>query len=189
MDRIIETLFRDSVLAMALLGCASPARAQYAIAVPQTAAEARDEHDAITGGGAWRFKSVPCVDGVISGVTPRLGREGQTRFTAQDYQTSGVVTRVRLLRPTAFVAGVTLTSAGVTHYQGTEDNDVMAAEHPGDRVQVCLMSFPTPTYDATRRQYICDPDRDSRGWTFRIYDYRQHAAYYGSDTQHPCGGA
>ncbi len=189
MNRISDTLFRKSILVMAFLACASPARAQYAVAVPQTAAAAREEHDAVTGGGAWRFKSVPCVDGIVSGVTPRLGREGQTRFTAQDYRTSGVVVRVRLLRPTAFVAGVPLTTAGVTHYQETEDNDIMAAERPGDRVQVCLMSFPTPTYDAARRQYICDPDRDGRGWTFRIYDYRQHAAYYGSNTEHYCGGA
>jgi hypothetical protein len=171
----------------ALLACLASASA--ALAQAPSAEELRAQYDEVTLGGAWHFKSVPCVDGTVADVHPRLGQPGQHTFSAQDFRSSGVVVSVRLPRPTAFVTGVPLTSAGVTHYQGDFDNDIMAAERRGDRVQVCPMSFPTPTYDKTRHAYRCNPDRDPRGWTFRIYDYRQHAAYYGSQTQHGCGGA
>ncbi len=148
------------------------------------ASQASEEHDLVVRGGAWRYRSVPCVDGSVQQVSPRLGDARTQNFTHRDYELSGVAVSIRLARPTAFVLNVSRTHAGVTHYQGEADNDLMEAERPGDRVQVCLLSFPTP-----RANERCNPDKDPRGWEFRVYDYRQHAAYFGSETEHYCGGA
>ncbi len=65
----------------------------------------------------------------------------------------------------------------------------MRSERRGDRIQVCLLSFPLPRFDKATHQWICDPDADPRGWMFRVYEYRRHAAFYGPNTQHSCGGA
>lgn len=54
---------------------------------------------------------------------------------------------------------------------------------------MCLLSFPTPRYDAGQRKFVCDPDADPRGWQYRVYAYRLRAAYTGPDSQHACGGA
>jgi hypothetical protein len=71
-----------------------------------------------------------------------------------------------------FVPNMGIGQPSVTHYQGELDNTIMQGERPGDRVQVCLMSFPTPTYNAQMHRFVCDPDRDPRGYVFRVYDYR-----------------
>lgn len=181
---------RWPVLAIALvaLGAAiapPPALGQSAA----TAASDRELHDEVTTGGPWHFRSVPCVDGTVDDVGPRLGNPGQRVFTAEDYRRTGVSVHVRLARPTVFLSGTTHRDARVVHYQGEFDNGVMASERPGDRVQVCLMGFPTPTFDATRKRFMCDPDRDGRGWVFRIYDYRRRVSFFGPDSQHSCGGA
>jgi hypothetical protein len=60
--------------------------------------------------------------------------------------------------------------------------DVAAAERPEDRVRLCLLSMPV-------RQGRCDPEYDPRGREYRVWDYRQHAAYVGSTGGHDCGGA
>lgn len=188
-DSAMRVLLRiSSGVAIALL-LALSVRARAEAQVLPTAAELRAQHDAITGGGPWRFAHVPCTEGTVQGVVPRLQTLNQHVFTAQDFRASGVIVTVRLAEPTAFVRGVPMRTASVTHYQDDFDNDIMAAERRGDRVQVCLMSFPTPTYIAAQKQYGCDPDKDPRGWRFRVYDYRQHAAYYGSSSEHDCGGA
>jgi hypothetical protein len=152
------------------------------------AQSAKTEHDSIVGGGPWHFHSVPCVDGVVKVVAPRLSSAGQTTFSHADFVQSGVSVEIRLMRPTSFIMNLPRTVAGVTHYQDDHDNNLMESERAGDKVQVCLMSFPTPTVD-TSGAVQCDPDKDGRGWQFRIYDYRKHAAYYGSETEHACGGA
>jgi len=154
-----------------------------------TAPVDRTMHDWTVAGGPWHFRSVPCVDGTVTAVGPRLANPGQTRFTAQDYKNSGVEIEVRLARPTAFLPGMVRGTAAVVHYQDDYDNAFIGGEKRGDRVQVCLMGFPTPTYDAARKQYICNPDADPRGWWFRMYDYRRHKAFFGPDTEHGCGGA
>ncbi|HZO93186.1 MAG TPA: hypothetical protein VFB22_05410 [Candidatus Baltobacteraceae bacterium] len=149
----------------------------------------RDTHDEIVGGGAWHVRSVPCVDGVVDDVGPRLANPGQRVFTAADYRASGVEVHVRFVHAVTLLPGIVRRDASVVHYQDDFDNALMQRERRGDRVQACLLSFPTPTYDTRTKQFICDPDRDPRGWWFRVYDYRRRAAYFGPDSEHSCGGA
>jgi hypothetical protein len=61
-------------------------------------------------------------------------------------------------------------------------NPIAAAERAGDEVQLCLIAVPEPTI-------ACDPLTDPRGRTYRVYDYRQHAAYSDTNSNHACGGA
>lgn len=61
-------------------------------------------------------------------------------------------------------------------------NSVLAKQQVGDRVQVCLIGYPT-------KDQFCNPDRDSRGRYYRIYNYRQKAEYSGTNGNHLCGGA
>ena len=58
----------------------------------------------------------------------------------------------------------------------------MIAEHPGDRVQVCIVQIPPPTK-------YCNPDTDSRGRVYRVWDYARKAQYAGMNSEHDCGGA
>ena len=60
--------------------------------------------------------------------------------------------------------------------------NVAAAERPGDKVRLCLLSSPA-------REDGCDPTRDPRGREYRVWDYHQHAAYTGTNAEHDCGGA
>lgn len=130
--------------------------------------------------GPWHFKSVSCVDTTVTEVTPRLENAGQTTFTAKDLQDSGVIVSFKtgLGVVPLFAKGY----AEVVHYQGETGNGVMAAEHAGDRVQVCFLGGPAPT------QY-CDPDKDDRGRRYRVYDYQQQKQYWGMNSEHDCGGA
>jgi hypothetical protein len=112
-------------------------------------------------------------------VEPRLVADGQTTFTAQDFE-SGVDVQFDThlgadpAHPRMF--------ASVTHYGGSPGNAVMIRERPGDKVQVCFLSRPAPTAG-------CNPDEDGRGRVYRVYDYRQRQQYSGMNTEHDCGGA
>jgi hypothetical protein len=129
--------------------------------------------------GPWHFRAMSCIDTTVVQVLPRLANEGQTHFTAADFQTGVQV---------FFNTGLGITPlfshgrAGVVHYQNMPDNDVMAAEHPGDRVQVCYLGGPAPTP-------YCNPDKDDRGRNYRVYDYKTHKQYWGMNSEHGCGGA
>jgi len=130
--------------------------------------------------GPWHFRAISCVDTTIVSVTPRLGEAGQTSFSAADFQQSGVQVTYNTglgIQP-LFAHGL----ASIVHYQDTAGNNIMAAEHRGDRVQVCYLGGPAPT------QY-CNPDKDTRGRLYRVYDYRQHQQYWGGNAEHDCGGA
>jgi hypothetical protein len=130
--------------------------------------------------GVWHYKSIPCVDTTVLSVTPRLGSAGQTTFTKQDFIQSGViVTFNTTLGGDPAAPG---TRAAVTHYQDTPGNTIMMAEKKGDKVQVCFLGPPAPTT-------TCDPDKDDRGRTYRVYDYRQKQQYNGINEEHGCGGA
>jgi hypothetical protein len=129
--------------------------------------------------GPWHYRSIPCVDTTVVSVTPRLGNPGQTKFTAADFQQTGVT--VTFKTTLGSDPALAPDRVSVTHYQGDADNAYMIAEHPGDKVQVCWVSTPPPT------QY-CDPDKDSRGRLYRVWDYLRHHQYSGG-TQHGCGGA
>ncbi len=141
------------------------------------AADAEDDPDYLP--GPWHFRAMSCVDTTVSEVTPRLVNEGQTHFTAADYQAGVQV---------FFNTGLGITPlfshgrAAVVHYQNVPGNGVMAAEHSGDRVQVCYLGGPAPTR-------FCDPDKDDRGRNYRVYDYKTHKQYWGMNSEHGCGGA
>ena len=130
--------------------------------------------------GVWHFKSIPCVDTTVVAVTPRLVGDTQTTFSKQDFLASGVYVEFNtsLGSNPAAPPG----HASVTHYQDTPGNAVMMAEKKGDKVQVCFLGPPAPDRE-------CDPDKDSRGRTYRVYDYRQNQQYSGINSEHGCGGA
>jgi hypothetical protein len=111
-------------------------------------------------------------------VTPRLVGGDQTTFTKADFESGVVVTFATNLGLTAFPHD----RVNVTHYQDTPGNALMAAEKPGDRVQVCFLGYPAP-------EKYCNPDKDDRGRSYWVYDYKRHAAYDGINGEHDCGGA
>jgi hypothetical protein len=123
--------------------------------------------------------SAPCVDTTVRSVTPRLttGMPNE-HFTHQDFVDSGVAVtfNTKIGRPMG------QSWAEVVHYGGLSGNDVMTNERPGDRVRVCYLGGPW-------RDEACNPDVDSRGRVFSVYDYRQHASYSGINSEHDCGGA
>ena len=130
--------------------------------------------------GAWHYKSIQCVDTTVVTVTPRLGNAGQTTFSKQQFLDTGVYVEFKTTLgsdPAAKPA-----NAGVVHYQDSPGNSVMMAEKKGDKVQVCFLGPPAPTT-------TCDPDKDSRGRTYRVYDYKQKQQYNGGNSEHGCGGA
>jgi len=59
-----------------------------------------------------------------------------------------------------------------------QTNDVVDHQRVGDKVQVCLIKVPAHC-----------PEGDDRGREYRVYDYRQKAAYTMINSQHGCGGA
>ena len=130
--------------------------------------------------GPWHYRSISCVDATVKAVTPRLVSAGQTSYSKNDFLQSGVEVafNTRLGADPAVPSAL----AGVTHYQGDAGNSVMMAEHPGDRVQVCIVQIPAPTQ-------TCNPDTDSRGRVYRVWDYQQKAQYWGLNSEHDCGGA
>ena len=130
--------------------------------------------------GPWHFKAVSCVDTTVLSVTARLGAAGQTTSTAADFKQSGVA--VTFATQLGVVPLFAKGNAAVVHYQDTPGNDIMAAEHPGDRVQVCFLGGPAPTA-------FCNPDKDARGRNYRVYDYKARQQYYGMNEEHDCGGA
>ncbi len=129
--------------------------------------------------GAWHYKSIPCVDTTVLSVLPRLSNGGAAP-TKQDFVSSGVQVS---FNSTLGADPVDKSArAEVVHYQDSPGNAVMMAEKKGDKVQVCFLGPPAPTS-------TCDPDKDSRGRTYRVYDYRQKQQYNGMNSEHGCGGA
>ncbi len=149
------------------------------------AARADDEDQAeMLAGGAWTAGPfVPCADGIVGWVGPRLDEPKPYRFD------SGVQVVVRLGTAPRWLNNQRFQEARVVHYQDSPGNEVMTHERHGDRVQVCLVSFPTPRHDPKTGAVLCDPNVDPRGLMFRVYDYQRKAAYVGPDSQHSCGGA
>ena len=66
--------------------------------------------------------------------------------------------------------------------RSASSSSVLAKQKVGDKIQVCLIGSPP------KDQY-CNPDKDSRGRFFRVYNYRLKAAYAGTNANHLCGGA
>jgi hypothetical protein len=129
--------------------------------------------------GPWHYRSIPCVNTTVVSVTPRLVGGDQTTFTKADFESGVIVT---------FATNLGLTAAfpkeqvNVTHYQNMPGNALMASEKPGDRVQVCFLGYPSP-------EKYCNPDKDDRGRSYWVYDYKRHADYDGMNGEHDCGGA
>lgn len=129
--------------------------------------------------GIWHYRSVACTNTTVKSVQPRLTADGQTKFTAQDFETGvEVVFNTHLGNDPAHPGMF----ASVTVYGGMPEGKIMQRERPGDPVQVCFLSRPAPTVD-------CNPDEDVRGRIFRVYDVKQRAQYSGQNTEHACGGA
>lgn len=129
--------------------------------------------------GPWHYKSIPCVDTTVVTVTPRLTGSNQTTFAKADFQSGVVVTFATNL---GLAAAFPKDRVNITHYQDTAGNALMVSEKPGDRVQVCLLSYPPP-------DKYCNPDKDDRGRSYWVWDYKRHAAYDGMNSEHDCGGA
>jgi hypothetical protein len=146
------------------------------------------DHDLIVGGGAWSGLSVPCTKATVSEVAPRLTSGTGNNWTKADFE-SGVDISFKISSGYKFINTPHRIHAGVVHYQNEPDNGFMMTEKAGDAVQVCLMSYPTPQYDAKAKRWVCNPDTDARGYVFRVYDYKRHRAYYGPNSEHGCGGA
>ena len=149
-----------------------------------TATAMANVDDNVLQGGAWHFKSVDCTDTTVAVVEPRLRSPGQP-FTKEDFR-SGVYV--------GFNTGLGLSKvfpdvhAAVVTYGGYGPQaELMVAETKGDKIQVCFLESPLPHFWNGR--LMCNPDVDSRGRTYRVYDYRRHAAYYGWNSAHGCGGA
>ena len=73
----------------------------------------------------------------------------------------------------SFASGVTLVAY--------ETSLIAKAETRGDRVQLCFLGH-------IRHTDGCRPDLDTRGRVYRVYDYRQRAAYTIMNSERPCGG-
>ncbi len=72
------------------------------------------------------------------------------------------------------------TSAVVDRSAGP--SSAIAQQRVGDKVRVCLISVPI------KDQY-CNPDRDSRGRIYQVYNYRLRNTFSGTNANHFCGGA
>jgi len=156
------------------------------IAAADTASSDEQERMSLMGGAWHAGRFVPCADGVVTSVHPRLDESGaaaSARFA------SGVGVDIKLPTVPRFLNGQPFPTADVVRYEGDRGNKLMESEKPGDKVQVCLVAFPTPTRDPQTGKVICDPNVDARGMVYRVYDYGRHAAYMGPDSQHSCGGA
>ncbi|MDQ2858313.1 MAG: hypothetical protein M3R53_06635 [Candidatus Eremiobacteraeota bacterium] len=156
------------------------------VAGVQAATVADEQESMALAGGAWQAgKNVPCVDGFVTAVHSRLEEPASAHQTFD----SGVVVEIRLPSSPKFLNGRSFRNAAVVHYDGDRTNKLMQSEKIGDKVQVCLVAFPTPTHDPQTGKVVCNPNIDPRGLVYRVYDYRHHAAYMGPDSQHSCGGA
>ena len=136
----------------------------------------------IAAGGPWHGSAVLCAPGIVRDVGPRL-EEPKGQFK------SGVQVQMVIPSKPRWLMNKTFATATVVHYQDSDGNALMQKARPGDPVQVCLVSFPVPTHDPKTGTVICDPTADPRGFIFRVYAYRQHAAYVGPNEEHACGGA
>jgi len=114
-------------------------------------------------GGADFVKPVQCAETRFVKITGRFGEPVGSR---PGFSTEGMDVFYR--------NGVTLVAYTV--------DPVAAQEQPGDRVQVCFLG----RIEGTGQ---CHPATDGRGRIYRVYDYRQHAAYTAMNSQHLCGGA
>ncbi len=122
-------------------------------------------------GGAWPTASHSCVQTKVTQTGSRLEGAPDSGSTVEFASSLGL---------TGFTGmhGKPLL-AGIVSYDSIP---VVVLERPGDLVQLCLASVP-------KADQYCNPKKDSRGRMYRVYDYRQHKAYSGANSEHACGGA
>jgi hypothetical protein len=156
------------------------------VALADTAVDDEEIRETIAGGPWVPGPLVPCAKGIVTSVGPRLD---EPKVNGRWVFSSGVMVEIRLPSAPKFLNGQPFSDASVVHYQDDRGNGLMQLEKPGDIVQVCLVSFPTPRRDPQSGQTICDPNKDGRGMIYRVYDYKRRAAYVGQDSEHGCGGA
>jgi hypothetical protein len=142
------------------------ALALAALVLPALQAEADTNYAAIAKGGKWPAAGHTCVDSKVTQVGYRLdgtpGSGSAVSFAAN-----------------LGVSGIRNARAGIVSY---DTIPVAAREHPGDPVQVCLLTIP-------KADQYCNPKTDSRGREYRVFDYKQGKAYAGANAEHTCGGA
>jgi hypothetical protein len=120
-----------------------------------------------------------CIVTTVARITTRLtGSDGSGKEVQDPGSGSQIFMKGRLpdkyggyLQPT------------LVFYQEEAENKLIARERAGDKVQVCVISFPD-TSDPE-----CDPKTDRRGRTLRVYDYAHKFVYEGPNSEHMCGGA
>jgi hypothetical protein len=105
---------------------------------------------------------VRCVDTRFVTLTDRFGQP----ITGSGRDANGM--------DVAFANHVTLVAYSVSA--------VALRERPGDRVQLCYLGH-------VEGAPGCNPAADDRGRLYRVYDYRLHAAWTATNSQHVCGGA
>jgi len=78
--------------------------------------------------------------------------------------------------------GMVVVFANKVSLVGYSVSAVVLRERLGDRVQLCYLGH-------VEGADVCHPATDDRGRLFRVYDYRLHAAWSATNSQHMCGGA
>jgi hypothetical protein len=126
--------------------------------------------------GPWHYHAITCVDTTVVSASPAVAAPGKA--TIAPNATNLVTFDTGLGIVPLFPSG----KASVIRYVGDAGSDIMSAERAGDRVQVCYLGGPAPTQS-------CNPDKDERGRSYRVYDYRQQKQYWGYNALHLCGGA
>ncbi len=82
--------------------------------------------------------------------------------------------------PDDLAEGMLISFASGVALVAYETSLVAKAEKPGDRVQLCFLG-------QIQHAGQCRPEIDDRGRMYRIYDYRQRAAYTIINSERPCG--
>ena len=78
--------------------------------------------------------------------------------------------------------GMSVTFANHVSLVAYSVSAVAIRERAGDSVQLCSLGHVEGTQG-------CNPAADDRGRLYRVYDYRLHAAWSATNSQHECGGA
>jgi hypothetical protein len=127
-------------------------------------------------------------------IKPVYANERIEKMAQPYYCEDSVVTKVGYYFKDEPNSGIYITfksTLGVSNFKGESAavtdrmmplNSVIAKQKVGNKVQVCLISTPS-------KERFCNPEKDSRGRFYRIYDYQLKAAYVGTNGNHLCGGA
>ena len=126
-----------------------------------------------------------CIRTAVSGITTRLVSLDPKTGREKVVPSSGFQITFGGTLPDPYVGSL---HPGLVFYQGDAANELIALERRGDPTQVCVIAYPD-VQTLTHQPGLCDPTRDPRGRTLRVYDYKLQTAYIGPNSEHGCGGA